>query len=124
MAPEKPKPSQIIFMVKRSDRETTSKEITAVTALANSGEHEDWRNKKHLIAKQRVDFMYNEIEDVLNNGLHEAYIDFKEYLPDFWAHLSGIKAERDLQMKLFSEDPRFESVVDAIKKRFCVKIAK
>jgi hypothetical protein len=81
-------------------------------------------SEKHLMAEQRVDFMYNEIADVLSNGLHEAYADFKEYLPDFWAHLSGIKAERDLQMQLFNEDPRFESVVDAIENRFGVKITK
>lgn len=75
-------------------------------------------------AQERVDFMYSELISICENGLHKAYVEFNDYLPDFWAHLSGIKEERDLQIKIFKEDPRFESVADAIEKNFGNKLSK
>ncbi|MDD3596985.1 hypothetical protein [Sulfuricurvum sp.] len=74
-------------------------------------------------AMDRVNFMYAELASICENGLHEAYADINEYFPDFWSHLSGIRQERDLQMKLFDEDPRFEPMANAVLKRFGVLIS-
>lgn len=75
-------------------------------------------------AQERVNFMYSELISILENGLYDAYADFNDYLLAFWAHLSGIEAERNLQMKLLNEDSRFEPVTDSIEKQFGVKITR